>query len=290
MSFYTNNGVFTREQIEDEYKNMLYEFKPYAGDIGFSWIQHMKTMSLFNLKELIAQVKEWKRINVRAFSYNNKEFEIDGRKWYVLIAQPYKDEEMEECGTCVVSMLLFNTWVNGYTYAFDKESNRDLIFQILNGEITSKICSICFEDYYGYGNNAYPVHLENVSSRCCDKCNETIVIPARINKIYQDKIKEEEKQVEKVRQELLSNPTLIENVLEIKKDKKETQKEKTRQANKIKAKEKKLKRDQEQKIAISQANAHEQRLKKQRETQKKKKQAQLKEYAKISSSSSEEEY
>jgi len=45
-------------------------------------------------------------------------------------------------------------------------------------------CSICKLPYTGYGNNAVPVN----NGRCCDNCNSTEVIPARIDnviKIYQ---------------------------------------------------------------------------------------------------------
>jgi hypothetical protein len=37
-------------------------------------------------------------------------------------------------------------------------------------------CSICGQNYEGYGNNAQPVN----DGRCCDKCNVTIVVPRRI--------------------------------------------------------------------------------------------------------------
>ncbi len=36
-------------------------------------------------------------------------------------------------------------------------------------------CSICGKQYKGYGNNALPVN----NGRCCDSCNETIVVPRR---------------------------------------------------------------------------------------------------------------
>lgn len=39
-----------------------------------------------------------------------------------------------------------------------------------------KICAICGRPYSGFGNNADPV----VEGRCCDECNMTEVIPARI--------------------------------------------------------------------------------------------------------------
>lgn len=38
-------------------------------------------------------------------------------------------------------------------------------------------CSICGNQYLHYGNNAWPVN----DGRCCDVCNFTVVIPARLN-------------------------------------------------------------------------------------------------------------
>lgn len=49
-----------------------------------------------------------------------------------------------------------------------------------NNIIEQKICSICGEEYVGYGNNAQPVS----SGRCCDICNMLVVIPTRLRQIY----------------------------------------------------------------------------------------------------------
>ena len=38
------------------------------------------------------------------------------------------------------------------------------------------VCSICGNNYDKYGNNAEPVN----NGRCCDTCNEQVVIPARL--------------------------------------------------------------------------------------------------------------
>lgn len=38
------------------------------------------------------------------------------------------------------------------------------------------ICSICHGKYDGFGNNAEPIN----SGRCCDECNEQVVVPIRI--------------------------------------------------------------------------------------------------------------
>ena len=42
-----------------------------------------------------------------------------------------------------------------------------------------KTCSICQGRYTGFGNNARPVN----DGRCCDDCNTTVVIPARLQMI-----------------------------------------------------------------------------------------------------------
>ena len=39
-------------------------------------------------------------------------------------------------------------------------------------------CSICGEEYRGFGNNADPIN----NGRCCDICDDIKVIPARLKK------------------------------------------------------------------------------------------------------------
>ena len=208
MSFFTDNGLFTKEQIKKQYNYMLRKFNPNIGDIAFSWIKHAKDFSLYNFQELTPQVKEWKRLGVKAFDYNNKEFEVEGRKWYVLIAQPYKDGELEECSMCPVSMLLFGTWVNGYTYAFAEESDRDLIFRLMNAENdiegqlliikTNPICCFCKKECEDkFGNNPYPLYPQGHCSRCCGDCNRKEVIPARIEGVFrcEEVVEDEDREV-----------------------------------------------------------------------------------------------
>ena len=42
-----------------------------------------------------------------------------------------------------------------------------------------KLCSICQEPYSGYGNNPEPVKPAS-KGQCCDTCNHTEVIRARL--------------------------------------------------------------------------------------------------------------
>ena len=45
-------------------------------------------------------------------------------------------------------------------------------------------CCICGKEYTHWGNNAEPVK----SGRCCDECNATRVIPARIEELRKEKL------------------------------------------------------------------------------------------------------
>lgn len=53
--------------------------------------------------------------------------------------------------------------------------------EVLNHDTPEEkhICSICGKEYKGYGNNASPVK----DGKCCDKCNDEVVIPARIKNL-----------------------------------------------------------------------------------------------------------
>lgn len=45
------------------------------------------------------------------------------------------------------------------------------------------VCCICHKKFKGYGNNPAPVD-NDLSHRCCDGCNDSIVIPARLAELY----------------------------------------------------------------------------------------------------------
>lgn len=47
-------------------------------------------------------------------------------------------------------------------------------------------CSICGKPIEGYGNNPIPVKPDG---RCCDECNSTLVIPARIRQSAYERTK-----------------------------------------------------------------------------------------------------
>lgn len=51
-------------------------------------------------------------------------------------------------------------------------------------------CCICGKEINGYGNNPWPIN-NDVEARCCDDCNWSVVIPARIEGLvaHEEKMK-----------------------------------------------------------------------------------------------------
>ena len=41
-------------------------------------------------------------------------------------------------------------------------------------------CCLCSKEVECYGNNPSPIQTQNEDDKCCDECNFTKVIPARI--------------------------------------------------------------------------------------------------------------
>lgn len=80
-----------------------------------------------------------------------------------------------------------------------------------------KTCVICGKEYDGYGNNAEPVK----SGKCCDKCNQEVVIPTRLKKMG---IKEEvedtnlDEKPELPKEDILSSETLDDIELQAERD------------------------------------------------------------------------
>lgn len=46
------------------------------------------------------------------------------------------------------------------------------------------VCCICGREFTGWGNNPWPVKEDG---ECCDECNRTKVIPARLMRVRKSK-------------------------------------------------------------------------------------------------------
>ena len=51
-----------------------------------------------------------------------------------------------------------------------------------------QVCSICSNPFFEFGNNAQPIN----NGRCCNICNDTKVIPARLKTMREHLMKEKE--------------------------------------------------------------------------------------------------
>ena len=67
-------------------------------------------------------------------------------------------------------------------------------------ELMEHKCCICGKKFVGWGNNPWPVNIDE-KARCCDKCNDTFVIPARlgydISELGYDNSEEQEEEDER---------------------------------------------------------------------------------------------
>lgn len=68
------------------------------------------------------------------------------------------------------------------------EAQPEEVEECINEETEKQICCICGKEFTGYGNSPEPVKDEGV---CCDDCNMTIVVPARLEKAGYRKVNEE---------------------------------------------------------------------------------------------------
>ena len=60
------------------------------------------------------------------------------------------------------------------------------------------ICCICGQEFTGYGNNPYPVNSDE-DARCCDDCNTTKVIPARLEELQSKRIRDRDEAYKLIR-------------------------------------------------------------------------------------------
>lgn len=52
------------------------------------------------------------------------------------------------------------------------------------GKVVKKKCCFCGGNYGRIGNNPYPAS-KNEDDRCCDMCNSRIVLPARLQEMFE---------------------------------------------------------------------------------------------------------
>lgn len=101
-------------------------------DIGFTWNQTICDFTVMNKEEANQQMLLWKGLakqdKLSILECNLREYEMDGgKKIYTMVVQP---KDLEDCSLCPLSLAL-GTMVSGFTYAYTKKENRDMIYGYL---------------------------------------------------------------------------------------------------------------------------------------------------------------
>lgn len=60
-------------------------------------------------------------------------------------------------------------------------------------------CCICGEEIKGYGNNPFPISIKE-GEKCCDNCNDTYVLAARLMLIKPEEADRIKKLIEAVKE------------------------------------------------------------------------------------------
>lgn len=193
--------IVLRTEIMGQYERTMRTKTPSDIAITYQSVQHH--IGILNAFEMGQQINDWwdRGFDMRVNDYNSKEFEVEGRKWFVLVVQVYKDGELDRTDNppCPMSLMLFNTAVSGYTYAFVNQQHRDTFATAIqtkkkitymsipeNPDKKVSFCSICNGPFCGIGNNPQPI-LADPDARCCDNCNLHMVLPERMRLLQQGK-------------------------------------------------------------------------------------------------------
>lgn len=100
------------------------------GDVAMSYIYSVKEFSWFDNNTIKQQMKQWRKLakegNLIMRKCNNRNFDYNGREYYLLEVQ---GKETEEDPTCLIGLFIAGMLVNGYGYVFLNEDNRDKVFE-----------------------------------------------------------------------------------------------------------------------------------------------------------------
>jgi len=125
-------SIISPNYIMSEYKHTQLQKK--TDEICISWIHHSKRLGMFSMVGIVTQINHWKEngLDMRINDVNTNSFEFQGKTWFVMVVQEYKDGEMYEGNPmCPMSLFLFGEGVNGYTYAFETATERDTIIPFI---------------------------------------------------------------------------------------------------------------------------------------------------------------
>ena len=111
-------------------------------DICICWNHSHRCFSWLSAADMQQQMKMWrkqaKQDTMKICAYNNRDVDVDGKMWYIMIVQPYKDGDLDDCNLDPAAMSIFGIMVDGYCYAFEHKENRDKTYKYVMKGIEEK--------------------------------------------------------------------------------------------------------------------------------------------------------
>lgn len=154
--------VKNRSIIKEEFISGRYVWCNYSDVQGMNIYQLCRFIE-DKYKEKYHESIKVNDIEDQSYDYSNKELP------YIVRVEKIKEED-------------YDFW---FVIHCTEEEAKDLLYDPTNECVkpeveesvnNTQICSICGKEYEGYGNNAEPIN----DGRCCDECNLSKVIPARL--------------------------------------------------------------------------------------------------------------
>ena len=98
------------------------------GDVALSYIYNVKEFSWFDKNTMKEQMKQWRKLAKQGKlimrKCNNKNFEYEGKEYYLLEVQGIQDDPI-----CLIGLFIAGLMVNGFGYVFLNEENRDRVYE-----------------------------------------------------------------------------------------------------------------------------------------------------------------
>jgi hypothetical protein len=118
-------GLYHTKDTFDESKLCARQMEP--TDVCYTLIRHMGFFNVYNKREFLTQLKEFKAKSVVLRDCNVFETPINGKTHYLAVFQP---ADLSDAPMCPLA-LAHNVMVSGFSYIFQNKSDADLALAYL---------------------------------------------------------------------------------------------------------------------------------------------------------------
>jgi hypothetical protein len=121
-----------REQFLEQFDYALEQ--QLRGDVATSFVYRVKEFCWYDNNTMREQMRQWRKLakngKLIMRKCNNKNFEYEGKEYYLLEAQGSGEDP-----TCLIGLFVAGMIVNGFGYVFLNESSRDKVYEYVMKDI-----------------------------------------------------------------------------------------------------------------------------------------------------------